>query len=245
MMIKKQLWPRVVLRLFFVYHKVMYDERRADELAKILWDYLQLHQTPVKSDVIFCLGSHDTRVAERASELMLANYGKWLVFSGGLGRLTQDMFQKSEAETFADLAVNAGVDSETIILEDKSTNTGENIRFTHDLLVKLGVKCGSMILIQKPYMERRTLATFLKQWPGGNVRISVTSPRLGYEEYMSSGIAKSDVINAMVGDMQRIREYPRLGFQVEQDIPDNVWKAFTELVDLGYDKHLITTNGLY
>ncbi len=217
----------------------MQDKQKVDELAKILWDYLQLHQTPVKSDIIFCLCSHDTRVAERASELMLANDGDYLVFSGGLGKLTKGMFDKSEAETFADIAMNAGVDREKIIIEDKSTNTGENIRFTHALLAKLGVEYSSMILIQKPYMERRTLATFLKQWPGDGVKISITSPKLSYEEYMNGGIAKKDVINVMVGDMQRIREYPGLGFQVEQDIPENVWKAFTELVSLGYDTHLI------
>jgi hypothetical protein len=39
--------------------------------------------------------------------------------------------------------------------------------------------------------------------------------------------------------MQRIEEYPKLSFQVEQEIPDDVWKAFNELVSLGYDKHLI------
>jgi hypothetical protein len=217
----------------------MHDEQKVDELAKILWDYLQLHQKPVKSDIVFCLCSHDTRVANRASELMLAKDGNYLVFSGGLGKLTKGIFHKSEAETFADVAIKAGVDSKRIIIEDKSTNTGENIRFTHALLAKLGVDYSSMILVQKPYMERRTLATFLKQWPGEDVRISITSPKLSYEEYMNGGIAKNDVINVMVGDMQRIREYPKLGFQVEQDIPENVWKTFTELVNLGYDTHLI------
>jgi len=218
---------------------MMQDEQRVDDLAKILWEYLQLHQKPVKSDIIFCLCSHDTRVAERASELMLVEYGRYLVFSGGLGKLTKDMFQTSEAETFADIAVKAGVGREKIIIEDKSSNTGENIRFTHELLEKLDIDYNSMILVQKPYMERRTLATFLKQWPGDDVRIYITSPKLTYDDYMTGGIAKNDVINVMVGDMQRIKEYPRLGFQVEQDIPDDVWKAFNELVILGYDKHLI------
>jgi uncharacterized SAM-binding protein YcdF (DUF218 family) len=170
---------------------------------------------------------------------MLANDGNSLVFSGGLGKLTKGMFDKSEAETFADIALKAGVDSKKIIVEDKSTNTGENIRFTYELLEKMGVDYSSMILVQKPYMERRTLATFLKQWPGKDVRISITSPKLSYEEYINGGIAKNDVINVMVGDMQRIKEYPRLDFQVEQDIPENVWKAFTDLVSLGYDTHLI------
>lgn len=217
----------------------MANSNQIDNLAKILWHYLQLKQTPLKSDIIFCLGSHDARVAERASELMLAGYGDYLVFSGGSGRLTKDMFQEPEAAIFADIAIKAGVDSKRIIIEDKSTNTGENILFTHKLLAEQGIAYHSMLLVQKPYMERRTLATFLKQWPGDNVSISITSPQLSYEEYMSGGISKDDVINVMVGDMQRIKEYPGLGFQVEQEIPGHVWEAFIELVKLGFNKHLI------
>ena len=43
----------------------------------------------------------------------------------------------------------------------------------------------------------------------------------------------------MVGDLQRIREYPARGFQVAQDIPDDVWAAFETLVAAGFDRHLI------
>ena len=47
------------------------------------------------------------------------------------------------------------------------------------------------------------------------------------------------VINIMIGDLQRIRIYPERGFQIPQEIPDDVWRAFEKLVELGYDKHLI------
>jgi hypothetical protein len=43
----------------------------------------------------------------------------------------------------------------------------------------------------------------------------------------------------MVGDLQRIKVYPEKGFQISQDIPDDVWKAYEELVRLGYTKHLV------
>lgn len=57
---------------------------------------------------------------------------------------------------------------------------------------------------------------------------------------MSSGtISKDHILNVMVGDMQRIREYPRVGFQIEQDIPQDVWRAYEALVRLGFTKHLI------
>ena len=89
-------------------------------------------------------------------------------------------------------------------------------------------------------MERRTCATFKKQWPNSNAEIHVTSPQVTYEEYINSGvISKEQILNVMAGDMQRIREYPKLGFQVEQKIPDNVWHAYERLVELGFNNHLI------
>jgi len=43
----------------------------------------------------------------------------------------------------------------------------------------------------------------------------------------------------MAGDLQRIKEYPAKGFQIYQEIPERVWKAFERLVELGFDGHLI------
>ena len=43
----------------------------------------------------------------------------------------------------------------------------------------------------------------------------------------------------MVGDLQRIRLYPAKGFQIHQDIPDDVWQAYGELVEMGYDSRLV------
>jgi len=43
----------------------------------------------------------------------------------------------------------------------------------------------------------------------------------------------------MVADLQRIRLYPAKGFQVHQDIPDDVWRASEELVRAGCDKYLL------
>ena len=48
-----------------------------------------------------------------------------------------------------------------------------------------------------------------------------------------------DLINEMVGDVQRIIEYPKLGYQIEQVIPDAVMEAYLTLISLGYNKHLI------
>ena len=38
---------------------------------------------------------------------------------------------------------------------------------------------------------------------------------------------------------QRIRIYPEKGFQIFQEIPEGVWKAWERLVELAFDEHLV------
>lgn len=182
------------------------------------------------------LGSHDTRVADRAAELYLEGWAPLLIFSGGLGNVTRGVWTEPEADKFARIAIEKGVPAEAILIENQSTNTGENITFTQKLLEERGLECKTFILAQKPYMERRTYATFMKQWPGKE--ILVTSPQMTMAEYPNEEISFERMLNIMVGDLQRIKLYPEKGFQIPQEMPDEVWQAFEKLVALGYNKHL-------
>jgi uncharacterized SAM-binding protein YcdF (DUF218 family) len=205
-------------------------------LAKIIWDYHHMNTPLQKSDCILALGSRDTRVAERAAEIYMQGWAPLLIFSGGLGRLTKDLWSVSEAELFAKIALRIGVPEKDILIENRSTNTGENILFTRQLLQEKGLNSQSFILVQKPYMERRTYSTFQKQWPGKTVY--VTSPQISFEDYPSTEIPIEQVVNIMVGDLQRIRVYAEKGFQIHQDIPVKVWNAYEQLVALGFNKQL-------
>ena len=53
------------------------------------------------------------------------------------------------------------------------------------------------------------------------------------------------MISIMVGDLQRIKIYPEKGFQIHQEIPDDVWAAYEELVQAGYNQRLIFHKWLY
>ena len=196
-----------------------------------------MNQEVHTSDVILVQGSHDLRVAERGASLFLEGAAPLLVFSGGLGNLTRGIWDEPEARKFARVAVSLGVPEESILIEDRSTNTGENVHFTRALLLERGLDPASFILVQKPYMERRTYATFGKAWPEKTA--VVTSPSISYEDYPNEEIPLERVIHIMVGDLQRLRVYPARGFQIEQEIPDEVWDAYERLVELGYTENLI------
>ena len=206
-------------------------------LAKKLWNYHHMNHTLEKADCILVLGSHDLRVAERGAKLYLEGWAPVLIFSGGLGNLTQHIWKETEADQFARIAVDMGVPKENILIENKSTNTGENILFTQQLLQAKNLDPASFIVVQKPYMERRSYATFKKHW--SDKKLLVTSPQISFEDYPMTDIPIEKVINIMVGDLQRIKMYPAKGFQIAQDIPDDVWSAYARLVEAGFDKHLI------
>ena len=209
-----------------------------DELAQVLWDYNRIEQPVAKADVIIAFCSNDLRVAHRATELYLAEYAPLLVFSGGVGRLTEGLWDKPEAEIFADEAIGRGVPEEKILIENKSTNTGENIIRVKQLLAERGLEIHSAILVQKPYMLRRIQAAFQKQWP--EVRIMVTSPFLTYLEYPNEAISHDELINAIVGDTLRVKLYGELGYQVKQEVPSHVSQACEELIKRGFSKYVIS-----
>jgi len=208
-----------------------------DDWARIVWDYHHVHHALEKADAIVVLGSHDTRVAERGAEVFLAGWAPLLVFSGGLGALTRSLWSRPEAEVFADVAAGLGVPRERILTESRSTNTGENVDFSRALLAERGIRLKKAIAVQKPYMERRTLATFARRWP--ELEVVVTSPQIDFDAYPTVEIPKDDVIHIMVGDLQRLLVYGRKGWSAPQDVPAQVREAYERLVAAGYTRRMI------
>ena len=211
-----------------------------DYYSKILWNYHKLNQKIKKCDLILGFGSHDLNVAKRCAELFLNGYGDMIIFTGGFGRITKDLWHMTEAEKFAQVAIKMGVPKDKIIIENQSTNTGENISNTKKLLSALNLHPSSFLIVDKPYRERRTFATLKKQW--SEIDFIITSPQYTYEEYCNfyshGEISKDEFISIMVGDLQRIDLYGKNGFQIKQEIPNKVWNAYNKLVSLNFDKHL-------
>lgn len=206
-----------------------------------LWNYHRLHHVLEPADAILVLCSHDTVVAERGAQLFLEDWAPLLIFSGGQGAITRGLFEEPEASVFARIAERMGVPADRILTETRSTNTGENVRFTRELLAQKGLDPARFIVVQKPYMERRSYATFRKVWP--EKEVVVTSPQVSLDDYLTkytnAALSAADVVSIMVGDLQRIKAYPLRGFQIPQEIPTDVWDAYTELVNAGYDRHLV------
>ena len=210
-------------------------------LVETVWAYHHLDHELSRADAILVLCSHDTAVAERGAQLFLDGWAPLLIFSGGLGSITRDLWTEPEADQFAAIAVGMGVPRERILVENRSTNTGENVLFTKQLLADRGLTPQSFILVQKPYMERRSYATFKKRWP--EKEAIVTSPQVSLDEYLerysNDNLPVDEVVSIMVGDLQRVKLYAEKGFQIPQEIPPDVWAAYEALVAAGYDSRLV------
>ena len=207
---------------------------------QVLWDYLGMHQEPEKADCIVGFGNFNTDIARRAAELYHQGYAPKILFTGGLGRNTEGLLTEPEAVRFARVAMECGVPEEDILLEDKSTNTAENILFTKALLEDLGLPHGRLLGVHQPFMERRITAAVGVYWPELDFR--VTSPQVTIPEYLAAakkqGITENAAVSVIVGDFQRMDLYAKKGYQLPQHIPEEAWEAFYRLVEMGFDKQL-------
>ncbi|MGW2227264.1 YdcF family protein [Streptomyces formicae] len=206
--------------------------------AKLVWDYHQMHHEPRAVDVAIGLGSHDLGVATRTAELYHAGLFPTLVFTGGNSPTTAKVFPRGEAVHFREYAVESlDVPASAILLEPNAANTGQNITLSRDVLAAAGITPATVLLVSKPYMERRSFATARKLWP--EVDVVCASERMEFDDYLKSIGDEKLVLDMLVGDLQRVMEYPKLGFAVEQEVPDDVRAAYESLIRDGFISRLI------
>ncbi len=205
--------------------------------VEVLWDYHDLHHDRVPADVGIGLGSHDLGVATCAARLYAAGTFPLIVFTGSNAPTTVKRFPRGEAVHYREHALGLGVPDEVILVEPEARNTGENIMLSREVLRSRGVEPKSVMLISRPYQQRRAYATGRKLWPEVSVRCA--SLPLALDDYVASIGDPNRVVNMLVGDTQRIEVYADQGFAIPQPMPDEVRQAFQQLVDAGYTSRLV------
>ncbi len=208
---------------------------------QILWDFMKLNQPLKKSDFIIVLGCADIKVADVAIDVYNQGLSDKIIFSGGLGKITKNIWKIPEANKFAALAEKRGVPKEKIYIENQSTNTIENFKFTKNLIETKRLNINSAIFVCRPYVERRTWACMKKYMP--EYTGFITSENISCSDYIENyninGVSKDSWIHVLVGDIQRLKIYAERGLQEKVDIPDYVWNAYKELVKRNYNKDLL------
>lgn len=116
--------------------------------------YLSPQSDATKADAIVVVsGGQTTTRAEKGIELYKQQLAKNIVFSGAA---LDD--GPSNAVAMREQAIEAGIESNVILLDSDSQNTYQNATNTKKLLEEINAK--NIILVTSPYHQRRTSETF-------------------------------------------------------------------------------------
>jgi uncharacterized SAM-binding protein YcdF (DUF218 family) len=207
------------------------------EDARLLWDFQLMHHEPRPCSVGLGLGSHDLGVADTTVDLYRRGMMPLIVFTGATSRTTQGRMPRGEAEHYRDRALELGVPADAILVEPHARNTGQNVTLSRALLTERGIKVSSVLLVSKPYEERRAYATARKLWP--EVEFVSASTPMTLSEYADSIQDARLVIDMLVGSLQRVLIYPAQGFMIRQDVPGEVIRAYERLVARGFTSRVV------
>ena len=201
--------------------------------ATVLWNFLGAGRQNNDCELIVVCGSYDLRVCDYACQLLKKGVAPHLLFTGNTGNWTKHLWERTEADIFAQRAMIQGVSPDQFTLESRATNFAENIAFARELFPDVR----RATFLTKPNSIRRVALTLPVQWPG--LEAWVDAPSFGFPGEVSNLIGVLGLIDEMVGDIHRIMVYPSLGFQAEQVIPEEVEVAWRYLIEQGFDHHLI------
>lgn len=212
----------------------MTPSRPDAQMAHRLWDYLRVGQPVRPCECLLVFGGHDLAVADRAADLYHQGVAPMILASGGARALPHDSVYATEAEAIREILVSRDVPKEAVVLERLATNTSENFWFSAELLRDQGVDPQSFLIVQKPYTERRVLATARRRWPSKDVR--VTSQEVTFEQYCAGSIPVPKIFSMLAGEIVRLDSYAHSGLiQPEEPVPAELVEAARRLQAAGYD----------
>jgi len=203
--------------------------------ANRLWTYMSSKRAREQCDAIVVCCSYDLRVCDYACALIKQNVAPRLVLTGKTGNWTRHLWDVPEARIFKDRAVGNGIEADKIELELQATNFGENIAFVRRLMPQLR----RVTFITKPAAVLRVALTIPIQWP--EVTFWVDSPPFLFPQDVSNVIGVFGIINEMVGDIDRVIQYPSRGFQIPHQLPPEVLESWRELAAEGFVHHLLAS----
>lgn len=186
-------------------------------------------------DLAVGLGSHDLGVATHTAELYHRGLFPKIVFTGANAPTTVERFPRGEAVHYREHALSLGVPDDAILVEPRATNTGDNIDFTRDLVREHGIDVTSIVIVSRPYQQRRGYAMSRLRWPGGrHLRVPGTSTRRLRRGYRRPGPGHQHAGRRHPTDLGLRRQ----GLGHPPDVPTPVKDAYDRLVAAGYTRRV-------
>jgi len=178
-------------------------------------------------DAVVGFGHFDLRIADRCAEIFRRGGVARVIFTGGIGAGTGDLGQPEADAFLAHVARHhPEIPRERIVVENTSTNTGENIHHTLALLAEKHpeARLTRVALVANPSRQRRVAQTWRQLVPKSAARSA--PPRTTLDEELSLFAARrQDLFAQMVGEVDRLIAYPARGWIAPGEVPDAVRSA--------------------
>ena len=192
----------------------------------LLWHYLAHETEHAHTDVIVAFGSANLGVARTAARLHRSGVAPWVLVTGGA--VTPG--GPTEAHTYAEILIAAGVARHCVIVEPDATNTGENVAYGMEAAAAHGLHVERAALVAFPTSLRRCVATFAQQFPRV---LTFTHPAFpSRDQYVAT---EAQTRHTLLSELERLVEYPTLGYFAPQRIPAHVAAAADRLRALDPD----------
>jgi hypothetical protein len=213
------------------------QSRQKLEAARTLFSWLAVANIPqdAKCDAVIGFGHFDLNIPRRCGQLQQSGAARHIIFTGGIGAGTADLGEPEANAFLAELTKEYPTTSPIqVIIENRSTNTGENIRFTRDLLegsyadLAFGQGIHSVLLVANPCRQRRVWLTWRQLLPSIPAYNAPATGTLEQQELLFASKGQN-VISQLLGEFERIRDYPARGWITASPIPNEVTDAATVL----------------
>ncbi len=206
--------------------------------AELIYAYLAatdpLPTEPV--DAIVGFGTFDLSLPRFCGDLHLRGCAPLIIFTGGIGAGTADLGQPEADAWRGELRrSHPTIADARVILENRSTNTAENIGFTAELLAgqhpgrELGVGVCSVIGVASPSRLRRVALTWRKLQPAIPL-VRQRPPEATYASERTLYAAKGfDYAAHLCGELDRIVDYAQRGWIATEALPADISGALARL----------------
>ena len=205
-----------------------------------LWGYLVVRSDPPgRADAIVVGGAAlMTDMAQHAAQLYHEGRSSRIIVSGYVAPDVN--MEASEAELLRRVLLANGVPEDAIFTDEEAANTGQNITHTADILRQSGVQAQKIILVHKPFMTRRFLATAEVQWPQPQPEFYIPCIDMSVCDYfrMHHQAYPDDpgrIVRSMLGEYERIKTYPGRGFIAKQSTSELAERAYKKLINQGFE----------
>ncbi len=188
------------------------------------------------ADAIIGFGMFDLRLPVFCGELQAQGHAPRIIFTGGIGAGTGNLGQP-EADAWRDALLRAypNFPHDRLVIENRSTNTAENIDFTAALLARehpdlafdRGVR--TAIVVASPSRLRRVKLTLQHLQPSLRViRCLPSDTSFDHEQalYAQQG---HDYVAHLAGELDRIGTYPARGWIAPERLPPAIAAAHATL----------------